>query len=216
MHKLYTVNENAFNKFSKEMAYWLGFIAADGNISLDKYLRPNRLTVGLSSKDESHLLKLRTFLQSTHPIVKKKIKDGKYETTTLRIASRRLCQKLFNLGIVDKKSLILLWPKIPKKYEADFTRGYFDGDGSLTIRKDTKFPVVVILGTMDILSNIIKIANCKGSIRQHNKSNVFRIYYHGNKSAKGFLDYIYKNSTENTRLSRKFLKYSNLGKESSV
>ncbi len=43
---------------SLEKYYWLGFLIADGHFS-----KTNRLVVGLSAKDENHLVKLQHFLK---------------------------------------------------------------------------------------------------------------------------------------------------------
>ena len=46
----YTFNKQYFNVWSDNMAYLLGFIAADGHIELNKYGTPSRLTISLVLK----------------------------------------------------------------------------------------------------------------------------------------------------------------------
>lgn len=51
---------------------------------------------------------------------------------TLDINCRKLCSDLENLGFNTKDKRNKL-PNIDNKYMADFMRGYFDGDGSLSL-----------------------------------------------------------------------------------
>lgn len=61
--KVYSSDNHFFDVIDSEIkAYWLGFIAADGNI------HEGALQVVLSSKDHDHLIKLKEALRSTHPI----------------------------------------------------------------------------------------------------------------------------------------------------
>lgn len=56
---MYKINENYFENIdNKNKAYWLGFIAADGNVY------GNKLSIELNSKDEGHLKIFRRFGKS--------------------------------------------------------------------------------------------------------------------------------------------------------
>ncbi|MBC8427393.1 MAG: hypothetical protein H8D97_00730 [Proteobacteria bacterium] len=58
-------NEEYFNNIdTKEKAYWLGFIYADGSVSQENS-KDKRLEIGLSSKDEKHLQKFADIFDKT-------------------------------------------------------------------------------------------------------------------------------------------------------
>lgn len=46
---------------------------------------------------------------------------------------------LRKLGVIERKSKHIRFPKINKKYIADFIRGYFDGDGSVYESRTTTY-----------------------------------------------------------------------------
>lgn len=204
MNKKYSVNEAFFDKFNQNSAYLLGFIAADGNITLDEYNRPARLSIGLSTKDIAFLEKVKILLDFSGPIITRKqilkTNNKEYSCSLLRINSRKLCQKIYDLGIKNKKSLTIKWLKnIPKKYIHHFVRGYFDGDGSICQRTDkTKNPAIEILGTFNFISNIRKefsknTLTKPRSIRKRNK--IYLLYINGFPGCKSFKNWIYTNAT---------------------
>jgi hypothetical protein len=74
----YTVNQEFFDEINtEEKAYILGFICADGHI------QPDRLHIGVASKDVDILYKIRKALNSNHPI-KEVIKTNPYRNTNNR------------------------------------------------------------------------------------------------------------------------------------
>ena len=60
--------------------------------------------------------------------------NGKtYKTVRVNVCNKKMCNDLFNLGIVSNKSLTLQFPKnIPNSLIKHYLRGYFDGDGSIS------------------------------------------------------------------------------------
>ena len=55
------MNEDIFKSVSSpKVAYWLGFLAADGSIHKSR----NQLEIGLSVKDRSHLEVFKNFLEA--------------------------------------------------------------------------------------------------------------------------------------------------------
>lgn len=83
------------------------------------------------------------------------------------IVSQRLYNSLIDKGLVERKSLKLKFPSeniIPHHLQRHFIRGYFDGDGSLTIRQrkcmnyKAEFGVK-LCGTEHFLTNVVRIFN---------------------------------------------------------
>lgn len=143
-------NENIFDKIdTKEKAYWLGFIFADGYISN----RDNTFELSLSINDKNHLDKFNCFMQHEFNNVK---------TDSFRcrwsVVNKHLWNTLNNYGCTSNKSLTLKFPSLDifedDHLVIDFIRGYVDGDGSLFFESKTNSSRISVLGTKDFLENI--------------------------------------------------------------
>ena len=125
MHR--ELNHDFFKKWSPEMAYILGFFAADGSM-----VRNNRGAhfIEFTITDRIVLELIQRVTGSTHKIQKRDRgnKEWKYQYR-LQIGSKEWFADLSQLGFTQHKSNTLSFPKIPKRYFGDFVRGYFDGDG---------------------------------------------------------------------------------------
>src|SRR5690348_15514045 len=60
------IRQDAFDELTPEAAYWIGFLFADGSVGISG--QSGRVSVRVSERDKDHLVKLRTFLGSTHKI----------------------------------------------------------------------------------------------------------------------------------------------------
>lgn len=120
---------------TKEKAYWLGFLAADGFVSPPRQDKGGAaVKIRLHPKDRDHLNAFTQALNSNLEI-KDKINTGYSDgqpCIDLEINSLKMVNDLINLGITPKKSNTLKPPTIPEEFEFDFIRGYFDGDGSIS------------------------------------------------------------------------------------
>lgn len=215
----YKVNEKFFDKWSRQMAYVLGFFCADGNLEDAMYLRGKY--VRFVSTDESVIADIRKALGSGHKIykVKKGVGNRKIQHL-LRIGSHTLFDVLFRLGLRPNKSLTMRLPKIPEKYFGDFVRGYFDGDGCVYIGfEKQKLPKNLLIaftsGSLDFLEDLRKRINltcnfCKNNVYISHRS--FQIRYNTRQSIKLFC-LMYKDTGGQQYLKRKkeiFKKYFKL------
>ena len=151
--KKYTFNEDFFETIdSEEKAYWLGFMAADGCISLTNDLYP-RISLKLSEKDLDHLEKFKYSIKGNFKIHEiNSIKCGK--SYSIDLSSKKMYNDLLDKGITPRKSLTLLPPKnVPDDLIRHWIRGYFDGDGCFSFRKSGVFNLS-ILGTFEVLNFI--------------------------------------------------------------
>jgi len=121
-------NQRFFDTWPEPMAYILGFIAADGNVSQSM----KHLKIKLASKDIKLLSDIRDIIAPTvriieqpNTIVRKNSKE--YPNVALCVGSKYICRRLVSLGIVPAKSLVLKFPDVPDGYANHFIRGYFDG-----------------------------------------------------------------------------------------
>ena len=117
----YSLNEDYFDIENHNMAYILGFIAADGNIAKNS----NEIKITLSIKDKEILEKIQKELNSSRPLREYIDKNG-YEKITLDFCSEKIQNKLAEYGITPQKTLKIIPPyKLNENYIIDYIRGYF-------------------------------------------------------------------------------------------
>lgn len=194
------VNHNAFSgSLSPEKAYWIGFLLADGCVD-----EKDRIILGLSSKDEDHVIKFQKFVKGEYYSI---LKTSSNNASTFRFTSHKMSSDLSKYGIVPRKSLTNNFGlNIPKYLMSHYIRGIFEGDGSFHI--DTRPRLIVqIAGSEIFLKKMITNLNENNisGIGPYvtKQSNALSIQIQ-NKQAKKFMDWIYKASSENTRLDRKY------------
>ncbi|OGI66707.1 hypothetical protein A2642_01925 [Candidatus Nomurabacteria bacterium RIFCSPHIGHO2_01_FULL_39_10] len=144
-----TKNEDFFKKWSPEMAYVLGFFAADGNMIKNKR---GAHFVSFYSTDKDLLEKVKLNLKSNLKISARKM-DARFsnhkQSYVLQIGSKEIFNDLIHLGMTPNKSLTIKMPIVPKKYLPHFLRGYFDGDGHVSVstyqKKDRKNKSTIII-----------------------------------------------------------------------
>ena len=161
LNRRYKANISLFDNWTQESAYILGVIAADGCVRITP--KSSVLAFCIGAKDKEWLELIANILgdypvknyTSYHRQIKKE-----YTTSQLRIFNKKLVQKVINLGIPEKKSLILNFPDVSKNMLHHFVRGYFDGDGSAylkTSRSGNKHLKISFLGTKQFLLRLQKI-----------------------------------------------------------
>ena len=128
IHKM--VNARFFNTWSPDMAYVLGYFAADGNLTTGK--RGNHY-IEFTSCDLPLLEKVRRVLGSTHRISVRNGDPNWRLCHRLQIGNGRMYSNLVERGFTKRKSMTMRFPRVPEKYLPHFVRGYFDGDGGVTI-----------------------------------------------------------------------------------
>lgn len=221
----YHYDENFFKEIdTEEKAYWLGFIYADGYITLRK--NGNLFGLTLSITDKNHLKKIKNSLNADVPIhvyspSRKSTNYSANKYARIQFFGEKICNDLIRQGVFAHKTAILEPPKnIPKDLISHFIRGYFDGDGSHTYyyektghssyRKDN----IKILGTYNFLtwmeSEISRIsdAHCNGGIYKCKKTKVvYSLEYHGEHKTLFVLNALYNDAT--IYLDRKYQKYLN-------
>lgn len=124
-------NEYYFSQQNRNMAWLMGFLAADGNISK----KDNRIKISLSTVDREILERIKEDVEIENSI-KEETSNRGFDITTLVWSSAQHKKDLAKYGIVPNKTFILKPPyALERKYWIDFIRGYFDGDGSVNLIK---------------------------------------------------------------------------------
>ncbi len=128
------VNENFFFAPSSNMAWILGFFAADGWISKKR----NTLTIGLARRDREILGKIKKEIE-IEAEVKDYVNSNGFDCSKLDWSCRKHKEDLSKYNIVPEKTFSLLPPHdLPKQFWVDYIRGFFDGDGSVSYLKTNK------------------------------------------------------------------------------
>lgn len=127
--RAYNVNDNYFKVQSHNMAYILGFLAADGGVSK----KSNHFSIDIQRIDEEILYKIKEEINYEGPI-EHYINNSGHEYSRLRVCSYIIKQDLVHYGIVPHKTFTLVPPTfLDEQYFISYIRGYFDGDGCIWI-----------------------------------------------------------------------------------
>lgn len=204
----YPRNEFYFNQIDTiEKAYWLGFLCADGCVHSNIY------EVSMCSTDKEHVLKFKEAIGAVNHKVSI-VKDTRFKNSKpiyhFSIKDKQLHTDLIKLGCVPQKSLLLnKIPNIPRDHTSHFIRGYFDGDGSLHYLKGTNNYRISFVGTKDFLTDMQKELQTNVSLQKNAAGRAFVLQIAGRKQVERILKYLYKDSTEEIRLNRKYQTYLN-------
>ena len=119
-----------------------------------------------------------------------------------------------NFGCTPNKSLTLKFPDLSifknKYLILSFIRGYFDGDGCVSIynRNGKSRLSTSLLGTSEMLTFIQNLFFKENKLTRNNKNNdVTHVYALSGQKAYTFLSIIYNNAT--IYLDRKYQKFKN-------
>lgn len=211
------VNIDFFKNWSPEMAYVLGYFSADGSMAINS---GGSRFIYFDSTDKSLLEKIKVLTNSRHKIgTKKKAHTNKKTPYRIQIGSKEIYNDLLNLGFTPNKDQTMQLPKIPPQNLRHFTRGYFDGDGSISYgyfkrsnRKCLKSFVIIttfVSGSKNFLealsSEIISDAGIgPGYIGR--KGTAWRLAYSIKNSIRLF-KYMYKDIGQEMYLVRKYNKF---------
>jgi len=127
----YFLNENWLNVIDDEFkAYFLGIMMSDGYISTG-----NRIGLRLKKEDDYVVKEIFSHFSKGYGL----------KSRGITLTSEILQSKLIDYGVIkNKTNFELSIPKIDKNLIKHFIRGYFDGDGSISILKNKKYCQVYI------------------------------------------------------------------------
>ena len=214
------VNQYYFDKLNSEVAWVLGIIASDG------YVHTHGKAWGISSVDTDMLKQIAVLIDASEDRVIKRSTSNGWD---LVIQSTYMVKALNRFGIYPNKSLNLEYLPIPEKLDNSFIRGYFDGDGWISTQKTqhttnfVKGQVGLTTGSREFANALINILHSKdinARLRTRERGNyTFPSGITSNRhethtvrlagySVALFYDYIYGDSMKETRLKRKYDKYT--------
>jgi hypothetical protein len=196
-------NESFVDGWSRELAYFVGLILSDGHVSNSNL----RHLVCLKMCDKDVIEKVKNITEHKGNVVEYHTTNGYKPSYTINFHGKKFWDFFTNLGFDNNKSHSARFPKdVPIESVSHLIRGVFDGDGSLSLGRN-KYPFARICGTRSLLESIINLIGFHYTIHKH--FNIYIIQYTGERAVK-FLDYLYNDSTNDTRMDRKYNKYLEL------
>lgn len=178
-------------------AYFLGLLAADGNIAKHE----NLIRIGLHEKDKEILEIFRKSINFSGELryVKKSKEDWNRSNQYLLVLfSPTMKKDLERQEISPNKSLTLTFPSnISKNLLNHYLRGYFDGDGCISVGK-TNIAEVSIAGSVwycEALAFLFLEYDISAKVYKHYKANCYYARIKGKDNIMRFYNFLYNNST---------------------
>ena len=147
--------ENPFKDLSKpEVMYWIGFLAADGNLSSSSF----SIRFSQSSERAYVLEEYVRFLNGNDiTIFINKGVGGIKDTHLVTFGNEEIYKFLESIGFSNRKSKTLDL-KIPLTW--DFVRGYFDGDGSAKYyKKSYSYKIKITCTNTLMIDRLVEFLN---------------------------------------------------------
>lgn len=149
----YSCNDDYFKTQSSNMAYILGLLASDGSVSK----KENLVAIQLAANDKNILEKIKNETESQRPLQFYIRKETGNEIVSFRTWSKTWKNDLAHYGIIPQKTFKLIPPYLLNdKYNIDYIRGYFDGDGSIYYVQNQNRVFVEITGASKIMIDWIQ------------------------------------------------------------
>lgn len=194
----------------------LGFFCADGSM----FINPRGSHyLAFYSADKHILEKVRLVMKSNHKIGFRSARTREQKRCyVLQIGSKFMFKDLLRLGLKVNKSNNIKLPFVPKKYFSDFVRGYFDGDGNVSVTKyyssdRGRYKRTLLSGfvsgsrrfLVSLKRNLKQSASLKGGTLYFSGRG-HRLYYSVNDSRKLY-NFMYFNSDPSLCLQRKKVRF---------
>ena len=193
------LNENFFeapNYINK--LYWIGFLAADGNVSKSI----NNIRINLRKQDFAHLQKFLTDLKSSKQV--KIYKGTNYAYACACVSSSKMKKDLVKYNILPQKTNNYKFPTIldNNTYINNYYLGYIDGDGCIRKTKNGQLSI-------DIRGTKLFLEKLRYDFWKHINLNIkykhkkilldngtYRIFYGGNLNGAKIINWLYKDISD--------------------
>ena len=172
---------------TEEKAYFLGYIMADGNVSVtnNQYC----LKIHISIQDKEIVDKFLESINSSNKATMRMNSASYYVSLT----SVHMCKRLMELGVVPQKTgREYISDEIPKKLLHHYVRGVFDGDGITTIGKSKRSGFV---GSINMITDILGELNENLTIFDAGKNKKVVYFLGGKKFSRKLYNYLYSDAT---------------------
>jgi hypothetical protein len=146
-------NENYFSMIdTPDKSYFLGFIFADGCIQT---INRKQLIIKIHPKDIDVLYKFKECIEFEGDVYH----DKKRNICQIGLSGSKIISDLLSHGLIQNKTKTLEYPNITKDFEIDFIRGFFDGDGCISIKTDRRTGhksgnLTIVCGSINFLNKL--------------------------------------------------------------
>jgi intein-encoded DNA endonuclease-like protein len=194
-------NDQYFNKLTKESAYWLGFITADGCVSQGGS-GSWHLSIRLSGKDKEHLANFKRDIESGHKLREGVTKNG-HPYCAISISRKELVDDLKGWGVIPNKTKHLQAPDLPENLYHHYLRGFFEGDGSFYLRKKAVTPQLVFALRSSTESYLLHVKDkiqqnvgvSLGKVCSDSVANAYSLQCEGNVKTRRIFNWLYAEAT---------------------
>ncbi len=199
LNRAIKINDNYFSKLNLENSYYLGFIAADGTVRKDN----NEIKITINNEDEQFLLDMKNKMDYKGNLHY----QNKVNAIEYRFSSKQIKKDLAKYSIIPRKTYIGITMKdIPDEYKLAFIKGYYDGDGNVSINQNTKqVSIKIVSHTEEILKEFQNTIKQKTNIYANIRGTILYSLELSTLPALDFLKDIYSLNTP--YLQRKYDKY---------
>ncbi len=204
----YKLDKNYFDTVdTQDKAYWFGFIEANGTV-IYKHTKKTRqyyLAIGLQNSDRYLIEQFKEDIKYDGPLrLVPRQKEQYQDICLIKIANKYLAEALIKLKCLPNKSLTLKFPtNIPNELMSHFIRGYFDGDGCVSLNKETRTKKISLICSPDFAKSLKDFFTKIGITSYLSKRDKMTdVVLNSIDDIKKFINYIYKDA--NRFMSRKF------------
>lgn len=187
--RVHKVNEEFFHSLTEKSKYVIGFLMADGCV------HKGSININISLQDRGVLDQVKGVMGYDGPI--KDVMGGTYAPkmyVRLSIHSKKLCDKLHEFGVTERKSLTAR-ASSTLELDKDFWRGVVDGDGSVGIN-NRGYPFLELAGSLDLMTQFKNFCSYTASECKVNVvpfKSIYRVRTMGSH-AKCVIDTMYENN----------------------
>lgn len=210
-NKKVSYDNHYFDKIDTDKkAYFLGLLMSDGYLCKSDYSYV--LGIALQYCDKYILEEFKKDIKSLS-----KLNDYKNSSKFSIKCDKNILCKLRKYGMIENKSHSdYIVPKISKKHFNAFVRGYFDGDGCITLKSQGNSVTSICCNSLCFLESLkeklekyVKIKNIRLIKEFRGRINpIYVLYISTKEGQKMFRDYIYKNAE--IKLIRKYDKFQKI------
>jgi len=189
------VPDSIFDLGTPVSEYWLGYIISDGNITC----KERQHNIMIASVDDDIIRKFMDYVPNANLHVRKS------NLKTVYFGSKSIVNRLIEMGITPKKSLTI---KLNFELTGHVLRGIFDGNGN--IKKNANC-CKITMGSYFLSTQISEFLSRQGiysAVRKRKDSNCYDVHVERKLDFIKLYNLLYSESTPDTRMDRKYLKYT--------